>query len=557
MTTWKGDARFVPYAAADAARYRAAGLWGSATIAGEFHAVAQRFRTRDAVVTGTARMSFAELDERTDQLAAGLARVGLHRGEPVLFQVTNRAEAVLAWYGVLKAGLVPVCTLAAHRAHEIGQVSRRVGTVAHLVEAGSGSFDLVAFAGEQACDHPTLRQILTIGAPAGTPGVRVEDLGNDIEPSSARELVEEIQAGIEADDIAVFQLSGGTSGVPKVIPRLHAEYWYNARAYAEAWGWDESTRNAHLIPIIHNAGVVCGIHGPHSVGGCLVLAGPDLAEALPLLAAEGVTDVLLGHGHYSAVSDPAFAELACSLRTVVLSGAKVAPELFDRLERLGVASGQLFGMAEGFFAVARPSAPRQARLTTVGEPLSELDTVRVLEPGTEEEVADGEVGELCCSGPYTLRGYFDAPERNACAFTTDGLYRSGDLVAIQALDGRRYLSVEGRIKDVINRGGEKVNAEEIELLLAQHPAIEAAAVVAMPDERLGERACAYLMPAGQPVSLAEVQHHLTGLGLAKFKWPERLEWVDELPQTQIGKLDKKALHADIIAKMQAEKEPPL
>src|SRR5215471_10262291 len=504
--TWGG--RLVPYPAETAARYRAAGLWGTRPIAAEFRAVAERYPDRDAVVTGEGRLTYRELDERTDRVGAGLAGLGLRPGEPVLFQITNRLESVVAWYGVLKAGLVPVCTLAAHRAHEIGAISRR-------------------------------------------PGARIENLGASIPADVARKVVEDIQAGIDADDVAVFQLSGGTTGVPKVIPRLHAEYWYNAREYARTWGWDATTRTGHLIPIIHNAGVVCGLHGPHSVGGCLVLTSADLTEALPVLAAEQVTDVLLGHVHYRAVFEPTFAALAGSLRTVVLSGAKVPPEVFERLEQLGVWAGQLFGMGEGFFAVTRPGAPRLARLTTVGSPMSPLDEHKVLDVGSEAEIDDGQVGELCCAGPYTLRGYFDAAEHNARAFTSDGFYRTGDLVAVRTIDGERYLSVEGRIKDVINRGGEKISAEEVELLLVQHPDILAAAVIAIPDPRLGERACAYLVARAEPVPLASIQAHLSALGVAKFKWPERLEWVGEMPKTPIGKIDKKALHADITAKLQA------
>src|SRR5215472_4589660 len=476
---WGG--RLVPYPAETAARYRAAGLWGTRPIAAEFRAVAERYPDRDAVVTGEGRLTYRELDERTDRVGAGLAGLGLRPGEPVLFQITNRLESVVAWYGVLKAGLVPACTLAAHRAHEIGAISRRTGAAAHLVEAGTRNFDLVAFAVEQMAGHPTVRQVLTIGAAPGAPGARIENLGASIPADVARKVVEDIQAGIDADDVAVFQLSGGTTGIPKVIPRLHAEYWYNAREYARTWGWDATTRTGHLIPVIHNAGVVCGLHGPHSVGGC------------PVLAAEQVTDVLLGHVHYRAVFEPTFAALAGSLRTVVLSGAKVPPEGFERLERLGVWAGQLFGMGEGFFAVTRPGAPRLARLTTVGTPMSPLDEHKVLDVASETEADDGQVGELCCAGPYTLRGYFDAAEHNARAFTSDGFYRTGDLVAVRTIDGERYLSVEGRIKDVINRGGEKISAEEVELLLVQHPGILAAAVIAIPDPRLGERACAYLV----------------------------------------------------------------
>jgi 2,3-dihydroxybenzoate-AMP ligase len=535
---------------ADAVReYRAAGLWGNSTIVQEFQRVAAAHPHRDALVTEEGTISYAELDARTDLIARGLGELGLRRGDPVVFQVTNRPESVLAWYSTLKAGLVPVCALAFHRAHEISQISQLVGAVGHLVEAGTRGFDLVAFGREQAHGHPTLRHLIATGAPDDADVPRLEDLGRGGDAAAARAWVDEIQARIDPDDVAVFQLSGGTTGVPKVIPRLHAEYWYNATAYAQAWKWDETSRVAHLIPIIHNAGIICALHAAHSVGGCLVLATPDLDQALPLMAKAGTTDVLVGHGHYGVIDHPTFRDVVPTLRTVVLSGAKVSPELFGRFEDLGLWTGQLFGMGEGLCCVTFPGAPRRARNETVGTPLSPLDEIHILEPGSELPVPDGDVGELCARGPYTLRGYFDAPEHNARAFTSDGFYRTGDLARLVEIEGVRYLSIEGRIKDVINRGGEKVNAEEVEVLLLRHPAIAAAAVVAMPDPRLGERACAYLVAVSMPITLQEVRAHLEALGVAKFTWPERLEWVDELPKTSVGKLDKKRLREDIARRL--------
>jgi non-ribosomal peptide synthetase component E (peptide arylation enzyme) len=529
------DPRLVPYPAEFVRRYRAAGLWGTRTIAEEFHAVAAAHPDRLAVVGLEARLTYRELDAAGDVLAAGLAGRGLEPGDPVLFQVTNRVESVVAWYGVLKAGLVPVCTLAAHRGHEIGEISRRVGAVAHLVEAGTRGIDLVGFAAEQQAGHPTLRHVLVLGEPFGA----------DVDPATARRIVEEIQRGVDADDVAVFQLSGGTTGVPKVIPRRHAEYWYNAAEYARSWGWTPETRVAHLIPIIHNAGIVCAVHAPHSVGACLVLGSADLDESLPLLAAAGAGHVLLGHGHFGAPDHPAFTAAARTLEQVVLSGAKVPAPLFDRLERLGLWSAQLFGMGEGLFLTTRPGAPRAARATTVGTPLSALDEVRVLAPGTEDEVPDGEVGELCCRGPYTLHGYLDAAEHNARAFTSDGFYRTGDLAAVHAIDGERCVAIEGRLKDLINRGGEKISAEEVELLLLRHPRVRGAAVVAMADVRLGERACAFLVVDGAPLTLADVREHFAALQVAKFKWPERIEQLDEIPRTLVGKVDKVRLQAAV------------
>jgi 2,3-dihydroxybenzoate-AMP ligase len=536
------DLRLPRFAPDLAAGYRAAGLWGDATVAEEFHRSALAHADRQAVVAAEGRLTYRELDERTDLLAAGLLGLGLGPGDPVLFQVNNRLHSVVAWYATLKAGLVPVATLALHRRHELTEIAARTGAVAHLIEVDDAdTFDLAAFGEELRTGHATLRHLLTIGtATRALPGTPFDGLAGS-DPEAARRVVEDVQRALDSDDVAVYQLSGGTTGIPKVIPRRHAEYWYNARAYAERLRWDPDCRVAHLIPIIHNAGIVCGLHAPHSVGACLVLGVPDATRSVPLLIRERITDVLIGHGHFQTIADRAMPELAPTLRRAILSGTKIPTRLFDSIEAQGVWVGQLFGMAEGFFGVSEQDASREARLTTVGTKLSPLDEFRILEPGTETELPDGLTGELCCRGPYTLPGYLDAADHNAIAFTSDGFYRTGDLATVQMFDGERCLSIDGRIKDVINRGGEKVSAEEVELLLLQHPGIEQAAVVAMPDPRLGERACAFLIATSEALTLEDVRAHLNTLGVAKYKWPERLEWVTELPRSKVNKVDKKAL----------------
>ncbi|TNC29196.1 (2,3-dihydroxybenzoyl)adenylate synthase [Amycolatopsis alkalitolerans] len=545
------DGRLVSVPAERAARYRATGEWSDAPTSRRLHEVATRFPRRPAVITAEGELSYADLDARTDQIAAGLIDLGFRRLDPVLFQVTNRMATVLAWYGCLKAGLVPVATLAAHRMHEIGHVSRAVGAVGHLVERGLG-FDLAGFAREVAAGHPTLRHVLTIGGdPEPGAPARIEDVGASIDSGRARAVVEAVEQATDPLDVAVFQLSGGTTGVPKVIPRIHAEYWNNALFYARHLGWDEHSRVAHLIPLVHNAGISCALHAAHSVGACLLLATPDARRAFALMAEHGATEALFGHGHYQALLRPEFDRARRALRRSVLSGAKVSPELFARVDD-GQSrwAGQMFGMSEGLFTVSPLDSPAEARQTTVGVPIAPSDEVRILDLSSEDELPAGEVGELCCRGPYTIAGYFDAPAHNATAFTSDGFYRTGDLAAIRLAGGRRHVVIEGRIKDLINRGGEKINAEEVEMLLARHDRITAAAVVAMPDARLGEKTCAYLVSTDETrLSLTEIQHHLEGLGVAKFKWPERLEWVPALPRTTVGKVDKKHLRAEVAAKV--------
>lgn len=544
--------RVVPYGRDRVASYLASGEWSPEPLARRFQAVARRFPSRVAVIDRAAGISYAELDRRTDLVAAGLLRSGLEPGDPVLFQVWNGIPGVVAWYGVLKAGAIPVATLPAHRAHEIDHIARLVDAVGHVVDDSRRErFDLVAFARERAAGSATLRRLYVLEADGDDrEGAHLlEELGADIDPAVARAAVDAVQELVGPEDVAVYQLSGGTTGVPKVIPRLHGEYWNNALAWALALGRTEESVVCHAGPFVHNAGISCGLHSAHAVGGCIVLPQADRDPVLRMMAEHHVDDTLLGQGMFDWIRTDDYAAAAEHLRTVVLSGAKVPDDVFARVESLGARVGQTFGMGEGMFTLTPLDGPRHLRATTVGPPLVPGDEARVLEPGTEDEVPDGEVGELVCRGWYTIPGYYAAAEHNATAFTSDGFYRTGDLARVHLHDGLRYLSIEGRIKDLINRGGEKVNAEELETLLLQHPDVSEAAVVAMPDPRMGERVCAYLVSGDPLIGVSELQSHLERLGVAKYKWPERVELVDALPRTHVGKLDKKALRKDIGAKV--------
>lgn len=275
------------------ARYRTAGAWCDATIIEQWQRVADLHPNNDAVVAPDGRRTYAQLSTETDRVAVGLLELGLEPGERVVFQVSNTVTSVVAWYGALKAGLVPVCTLAAHRRHEIGEIGRRAGAVAHLVQE-QPKFDMYAFAAEMSSEIPTMRIMLTAGAGPDAVGTRIEDLARWGNGAQTRPQVAAVQAGLDPDGVAVLQLSGGTTGTPKLIPRRHHEYWYNARRYADVLGWDEAARVAHVLPIVDNAGVVCALHGPHSVGATAVVMPPNASVLLPALQSERVTDIIVG-----------------------------------------------------------------------------------------------------------------------------------------------------------------------------------------------------------------------------------------------------------------------
>jgi 2,3-dihydroxybenzoate---[aryl-carrier protein] ligase len=238
-----------------------------------------------------------------------------------------------------------------------------------------------------------------------------------------------------------------------------------------------------------------------------------------------------------------------SLRVVQNGGARLAPELRQRLrERFGVTPQEIYGTAEGLINMTRLDDDNDRLLHSSGAPVCDADEIVVVDE-EGREVPDGEAGELLTRGPYTIRGYYDATDKNAEAFTPDGFYRMGDIVRRRG----RYLYAEGRRKDFVNRGGEKISCEEIEALMLTHPKVKLAALVAMPDPVFGEKACAFVVPhPGETLGFAELIAFLRAQQIASFKLPERLEIAAELPLSPVGKILKRELREIIAAKLTQE-----
>jgi salicylate---CoA ligase len=359
-------------------------------------------------------------------------------------------------------------------------------------------------------------------------------------------------AGVGSRDVAVFLLSGGTTGLPKLIARTHDDYAYNARGSAEVAGLDAGASYLVSLPAGHNFPLACpGILGTLLTGGQVVmLPSPEPVRAFAAIAAERVTHTAVVPAVAARWLDHAAEHGAgqlATLRVLQVGGARLADELAWKVRPvLGATLQQVFGMAEGLLNYTRLDDPEEVSCTTQGRPLSPGDEVRLVDE-LDRDVPDGEPGSLLTRGPYTPRGYYRAAEQNARAFTSDGWYRSGDICRRTPAGN---LIVEGRDKDMINRGGEKISAEEVENLVYQLPAVAAVAAVAMPDQAFGERVCVYVVTRpGQSVTLDEIRAAMNAVGVAGYKFPEHLELVAELPSTKVGKIDKKALRADIAARL--------
>ena len=498
-----------------------------------------------ALATPSGDVSYAELDAITDRVAAGLLGLGLVPLERVLFQAGNSPELIYAVLGCLKAGLIPVCTLAGHRGSEMGYLGRHVDASAHIVDGDDPKFDLEAFAAGMRAEIPTIRHIVSLRGPGQAGTIRLAALIDGIDREEARATV----AGVPRDpfQVAVFQLSGGTTGVPKVIPRMQNDYLLNAELTIETLGYRPDDVMFMPMPMIHNASMIC-FWLPTLLTGATFAIPADMTPSswADSFARSRPTFVGLIRALMPRL-EATFELLPSALASVRAFWAPDAAQVLR--SRYGKPAYAMFGMSEGMNLYCREGDPDEALDWTVGRPLSPFDEVRLVEPGTEREVAPGEIGEMICRGPYTLRGYYNAPERNVEAFTSQGFYKPGDLMVERVIAGETYYSFAGRTKDVVDRGAEKINCEEVENAVSTHPAVAGCAVVGMPDPVLGERVCAFVvLRAGALLpQVPEMQGHLRSLGLAKFKWPERIEAIDELPLTKVGKIDKAALRSNIVA----------
>lgn len=544
----------VPWPEEFARRYTERGWWQGRALGAELLAAADAHPDAVALVDGEVRLTYRSLATCADALASRLVDdLGLVREDRIVVQLPNCWQFVVFTIACLRAGIVPVMALPAHRQHELRFLTEHSEAAAIAVPAELRGFDHAAMAEELRQASETLEQVLVVGD-AVRPG-HVNLTALCAEPPDAEAMRRRWDLDQPASrSVAVFLLSGGTTGLPKLIARTHDDYAYNARGSAELCGFGPDTVYLGTLPASHNFPLACpGILGTLLSGGRVVmLPSPDPERVFATIATEGVTvatAVPAVTQRWLAHAADNGADQVASLRLLQVGGARLADEVARTVHPLlGCTLQQVFGMAEGLVNYTRFDDPEEVICSTQGRPMSESDEVRIVDE-LDQDVPDGTPGALLTRGPYTPRGYYRAPEQNARAFTADGWYRSGDIVRRRP-DGN--LIVEGRDKDIINRGGEKVSAEEVENLAYALPQVAQCAAVAMPDPQIGERICLYtVVKPGVTLTLDDLRGAMAAAGVAAYKWPERLEIVDELRTTTVGKIDKNALRQDITQRLGA------
>lgn len=491
----------------------------------------------------TKSWTYRQLENEAHTAAQHIRSLGVCPGDRVILQLPNTLEFLSYMLGAFIAGTLPIFALPKHRAKDLAHFARTTDAALHIFAQGAENTDYWALHADYSQQlqeeglEPPLALDLT-QAPAADPD-QVPYYDRPVADRGAR---------ILSENTAFFQLSGGTTGLSKLIPRTHADYLYSVRASTEICEVTEETISLVVLPTAHNFTMSSpGILGSLYRGATLVFAhDPSPQTSFALIQRHQVTQVSLVPplvqswlllAERRSLSFP-------SLKVIQVGGAKLSPTLARKITpQLGATLQQVAGMAEGLVNYTRLSDDHETVCSTQGRPISPHDEIRVVD-GQGQAVGTGQVGELLTRGPYTIRQYYGADAQRGANFTEDGFYRTGDLVKI---DGLGNLEMVGRIKDQINRAGEKILIDELEDAALQLADIKDAIAIGIPDERLGEKVglALTIQETAQYPTLQSVREQLRELGLSEYKLPGQVFVLNDLPLTNVGKISRKDLRSQL------------
>ncbi len=504
-------------------------LWNGKTLDQQLAGWSKTWGDKTALISQEQQLTYRELHQSAERLASGLFQRGIRHGDNVMVQLPNRISFVVTCFALFRLGAHPVLIMPTQRAHDVHALCQIARPVAYIIPDCIHGFDYREMAREVAAACPEMQHLIVDG--------EAEEL---IALSSIEGEPCHI-SGPSYDDISVLLLSGGTTGTPKLIPRTHDAYTYDFVLSARLCSVTPESVYLAVLPAAHNFTLASpGILGTLSQGGCVLLCDTaSCDEAMPLIEQHKVTHMALVPALarlWEQARDWEQSDLS-SLRCLQVGGGRLTPALAKQVNtRLGPLQ-QVFGTAEGLLCYTRLDDPDEVIMNTQGRPLSDEDEIQIVDTHLRP-VAPGDIGELITRGPYTITGYYRAEQHNTLAFTPDGFYRTGDRVRMRS-DGN--LIVEGRIKEQINRSGEKIATQEVETLLLQHPEIDDVVVIAVPDDLLGERICACIPKRINQPESAQIQAFLQQKGVQRHKIPDQWLYVAYWPLTTVGKIDKRQL----------------
>jgi non-ribosomal peptide synthetase component E (peptide arylation enzyme) len=515
-------------------RYKAEGYWEGLTLLDHFDAAVAARPAATAVVCPTGRrLAFAELDQQSRLVAAHFSAAGLGKGDVVSVQLPNWAEFVVVHLAATRLGAVTNPLLPIYRENELSYILKFARTVIAVIPGVYRSCDYPAMYAGMRGELPDLKELFVVrgDAPAGM---------RPFEHLSAAASGALPDCNADGDDVSALVFTSGTESKPKGVMHSHNTMMYGTRTMPKVLGLTHEDVVWAPSPLGHGTGFLWGMRQALTLGCKLVLQDIwDPEEALRLIEAERCTFTLSATPFVKMLVDsPSATERdTSSFRFFGCAGAPIPRQLgIEAHEKLGCLLIGMWGMSECFVGTSSAAGDPQDKLWGTDGRAMPGGQLAIFDETRTRILPPGEIGELATRGPHVALGYFNDPDRTRDAFSPDGWLFSNDLATI---DAEGYMRIVGRKKDIINRGGLKVSARELEEFLLQHPMVKDAAVVAVPDDRLGEKSCAFIVPRGSPApNLRELVALLEERGIAKYKLPEYLVVVANFPTTPSGKVQK-------------------
>ncbi len=542
---------FTPYKKEDAEKYNNFRWWSGLTFGDILDRAADIHPEKEAFVDRKTRLTYGEAREKTNKLAIGLMDLGIQPLDRALVQLPNWNEFVFAYFALQKVGAIPVLLIDRYRQFEINHLISLTGATSWIVASRYKKTDYVPIINDVLKEHPELKNVITVrGEGDQQPFTSLESLIEEAELTEdnlarlANRLPDPMQ-------VAHMGPTGGTTGAPKIVPRTHNSLITGIEYCSKSW--EQSNQDINLIagPVGHDLTFSKGFIGSiTTLGKIIFLDSADDKNLCETIEKEKITSIIWVPTLAQRMlqyEDLAKHDLS-SLKKMHSAGGASHPDLVkDVTEKLKMKFYNGYGGTEGMTTITRTTDDLETICTTVGRPTCPYDTYKVIDKDGNE-LPPNTQGELVLKGPGVFTGYYNNPEENKKAFTKDGFFRTGDVAKI---DEKGYITLTGRIKEMINRGGESISATEIERLINRHPDVSAVAVIPMPDPFMGEKVCAYIQPkAGSQLSFDEIISFLKGQKASVLQLPERIEFIDVMPYTGAQKLDKRSLREDIEKKLQ-------
>ena len=543
---------FPKHSKEDAQKYSKYRWWLGIPLGDFIDRDADVFPDKEAVVDDRVRLTYAELRDKTNKLAVGLMRLGIKKGDTVLLQLPNWAEYVYSYFALQKIGAIPVVLISGYKQLEVGHLARLTEAKAWICPALYRRMDYTSFIGDVLEINPQLKHIISVRAEGEARGF-TESLEHLIDRDLTGEDLRKLASRRpSATDVAHIIPSGGTTGMPKGIPRTHNDYVCNVEFKHK--GWEMCTSDACLIvvPVGHNLAVLQVVGSIFFAFKLVLLDSTKPEDVCGTIQKEKITYMpTVPSLVRRIIQSPEFKNYdLSSLKKISAGGEPSTPELIREVyDKLSCTYINEFGMTEGLICRTSLTDNVDTICNTVGKPTCPYNEIKIIDPDGKELPRNTD-GELATKGPAIFAGYLKNPEENKKSFTKDGFFRTGDQAR---MDDRGYLKITGRIKDLIIRGGENISPAQVEELLCEHPGIADAAVVGMPDKELGEKVCAYVRPApGFNPDPEEIKAFMEKNGASKLLIPERFEFIESFPMTEAGKHDKKQLKKDLKQRMGLE-----